>query len=116
MVLLVPFADVSTSLRRLVADKSDACSDQECDTRGVERFRCARCGAVLSVPLRLVDMPVPPHWSLLDHHHVNPTLLEPGTYAVDDGEHGRDHIVGTFVLAPGDQFQQSWPQWQQHES
>lgn len=102
MVPLVSFAGVSTLLRRLAADKSGACGDQECDTRAVERFRCASCGAVLSVPLRLVDMPKPPHWSLLDHHHVNPTLLEAGTYAIDDSEHGRDRIVGTFVLAPGD--------------
>jgi len=47
-------------------------------------------------------MPAPPHWSLLDHHHVNPPLLEPGTYAVDRAEHGRDRIAGTFVLSPGD--------------
>ena len=68
----------------------------------MERFRCAGCGAALSVPVRLVDMPIAPHWSLLDHHHVNPTLLEPGTYAIDDGEHGCDRVVGSFVLAPGD--------------
>jgi hypothetical protein len=57
---------------------------------------------VLSVPVRLVAMPTQPHWALLGHHEVNPPLLEPGTYAVDGAEHGRDRIVGTFVLSPGD--------------
>jgi len=68
----------------------------------MERFRCVACGNVLSVPVRLVVLPAGPHWSLLDHHHVNPPLLEPGTYAVDEAAHGRDRVVGTFVLSPGD--------------
>jgi hypothetical protein len=57
---------------------------------------------VLSVPVRLVAMPEPPHWSLLDDHHVNPPLLEPGTYAVDQTEYGHDRVAGMFVLSPGD--------------
>lgn len=68
----------------------------------VERFRCAWCDAVLSVSLRQVDLPAPPHWTLLDHHHVNPPLLPPGCYAVDEAERGRDRISGTYVLSPGD--------------
>ena len=47
-------------------------------------------------------MPAKPHWWLLSHHRVNPPLLEPGTYAVDEAEYGRDRIAGTFVLSPGD--------------
>jgi hypothetical protein len=57
-------------------------------------------------------MPAPPHWSLLDHHHVNPALLEPGTYAVDQAEHGHDRVAGTYVLSPGDvrgtRFAHAW--------
>jgi hypothetical protein len=68
----------------------------------VECFRCAACRSALSVPVRLVDLPAGPHWSLLDHHHVNPPLLDPGTYAIDKAPYGRDHVAGTFVLSPGD--------------
>lgn len=71
-------------------------------TAVVECFRCASCGNPLSVPVRLVELPAGPHWSLLDHHHVNPPLLDPGTYAIDEAAFGRDKIVGTFVLSPGD--------------
>src|SRR4051794_20542013 len=60
------------------------------------------CWNTLSVPLRLVALPDGPHWSLLDHHHVNPARLEPGTYAIDPAAHGQDRAVGTFVLSPGD--------------
>ena len=74
----------------------------EAQSQYMESLRCAACGTVLSIPLRCVAMPEPPHWSLLDHHHVNPPLLEPGTYTIDDAEHGRDRVVGTFVLSPGD--------------
>lgn len=84
------------------ADNRDALDAAGRDTRPVERLRCIGCGNVLSVPVRLVAMPSPPHWSLLDHHHVNPPMLEPGTYAVDQAEHGRDRVAGTFVLSPGD--------------
>lgn len=66
----------------------------------MERFLCATCENVLSVPVRLVAMPVPPMF--LDYHHMNPPLLEPRTYAVDEAEHGVDRVVGTFVLSPGD--------------
>lgn len=52
--------------------------------------------------MRLVSMPAPPHPSLLDHHHVNPALMEAGTYAVDRAEYGRDRVSSTFVLSPGD--------------
>lgn len=68
----------------------------------MESFRCATCGRALSVPVRLVEPPAEPHWSLLDHHHVNPPLLDPGTYAIDKVAYGRDQVVGTFVLSPGD--------------
>jgi hypothetical protein len=68
----------------------------------VERFRCAECGNALSIPVRLVALPAQPHLSLLDHHQVNPPLLEPGSYAVDEAPYGRDQIAGTFVLSPGD--------------
>jgi hypothetical protein len=50
----------------------------------------------------LVELPAVPHWSLLDCHHVNPPLLNPGTYAIDEAAYGRDQVVGTFVLSPGD--------------
>ena len=68
----------------------------------MESFRCARCGNALSIPVRLVELPAGPHWSLLDCHHVNPPLLDPGTYAIDEAAYGRDEVVGTFVLSPGD--------------
>ncbi len=71
-------------------------------TAAVDGFRCAACGNVLSVPVRLVELPEGPHWSLLDCHHVNPPRLEPGTYAIDDAPYGRDAVAGTFVLSPGD--------------
>ncbi|BCJ75059.1 hypothetical protein CS0771_46030 [Catellatospora sp. IY07-71] len=57
---------------------------------------------MLSILVQLVELPAGPHWSLLDHHHVNPPLLDPGTYAVDEAAFGRDGVVGTFVLSPGD--------------
>ncbi|MEU1839384.1 hypothetical protein [Micromonospora chersina] len=44
-----------------------------------------------------MELPAGPHWSLLDCHHVNPPLLDPGTYAIDEAEYGRDQVVGTFV-------------------
>lgn len=47
-------------------------------------------------------MPDGPHPSLLDCHHVNPPLLEPGDYAIDAAAYGRDQVTGTFVLSPGD--------------
>jgi hypothetical protein len=81
---------------------SDAVAWAECDTVVVEWFRCARCGNVLSVQVRLVELPAGPHWSLLDCHQVNPPLLDPGTYAIDEVAYGRDQVVGTFVLSPGD--------------
>jgi hypothetical protein len=71
-------------------------------TAVVERFECATCGNALSVPVRLVELSAGPHWSLLDCHHVNPPRLEPGTYAIDVAAYGRDRVVGTFVLSPGD--------------
>jgi hypothetical protein len=68
----------------------------------VETFRCAECGNVLSVPVWLVELPPQPHSSLLDCHHVNPPLLDPGTYAIDETAYGCDQVVDTFVLSPGD--------------
>ncbi|ABP53975.1 hypothetical protein Strop_1509 [Salinispora tropica CNB-440] len=68
----------------------------------MEGFRCASCGNTLSVPVRLVELPEGLHWSLLDHHHVNPPLLDPGTYVIDEAGYGHDQVVGTFVLSPGD--------------
>jgi len=68
----------------------------------MESFQCATCGNALSIPVQRVELPDEPHWSLLDHHHVNPPRLEPGSYAVDPAPHGRDQVVGTFVLSPGD--------------
>ncbi|MET8252967.1 hypothetical protein [Micromonospora sp. NPDC005197] len=68
----------------------------------MESLQCASCGNELSVPLRLVELPAGPHWSLLDHHHVNPPRLQPGTYAIDAAVYGRDQVVNTFVLSPGD--------------
>ncbi|MGW5578581.1 hypothetical protein [Micromonospora chokoriensis] len=68
----------------------------------MDGFWCATCGTMLSVPVRLVQLPAAPHWSLLDCYHVNPPLLEPGTYAVDEAAYGRDQVVDTFVLSPGD--------------
>ncbi|GLI02278.1 hypothetical protein Pa4123_75560 [Phytohabitans aurantiacus] len=53
---------------------------------------------MLSVQVRLVELPAGPHWSLLDCHQVKPPLLDPGTYAVDEAAYGRDQVVGTFVL------------------
>jgi hypothetical protein len=38
----------------------------------------------------------------LDHHHVNPPLLDPCTYAIDEAAFGDDQVAGTFVLSPGD--------------
>ncbi len=49
-----------------------------------------------------MELPPQPHWSLLDCHHVNPPLLDPGTYAIDETAYGCDQVVGTFVLSPGD--------------
>ncbi|GIG91423.1 hypothetical protein Pen02_63590 [Plantactinospora endophytica] len=71
-------------------------------TAEVESFRCATCGNALSVPVRLVELPAGLHWSLLDCHQVNPPLLAPGSYAIDEAAYGRDQVVGTFVLSPGD--------------
>jgi hypothetical protein len=68
----------------------------------VESFRCVRCGNALSISVRLVELPTQPHWSLLDCHHVNPPLLDPGTYAIDRTAYGFDQVVDTFVLSPGD--------------
>lgn len=68
----------------------------------MDSSRCATCGSALSVAVLLVELPAEPHWSLLDHHHVNPPLLGPGTYAVDEAAYGRDQAVGTFVFSPGD--------------
>lgn len=68
----------------------------------MERFRCAGCGNTLSVPVRLVELPAAPHWPVLDCHHVNPPLLDPGAYAIDEAAYGRDQVTGTFVLSPGD--------------
>ena len=81
---------------------SDVFAWTECHTVAVEGFRCASCGNTLSVPVRLVELPTEPHWSLLDCHHVNPPLLDPGTYAIDEAPYGRDQVIGTFVLSPGD--------------
>ncbi|MBL7258639.1 hypothetical protein [Paractinoplanes lichenicola] len=68
----------------------------------MDLFRCATCGNTLSVPIRLVELPAGPHWSLLSCHHVNPPRLAPGTYATDPSPYGRDQTTGTFVLSPGD--------------
>lgn len=57
---------------------------------------------MLSRPVRRVALPAQPHPWLLSHGRVNPPLLEPGTYAVDEAEYGRDRVTGTFVLSPGD--------------
>lgn len=65
-------------------------------------LHCAGCGNVLSAPVRLVALPAAPQEHLLDHHHVNPPLLEPGAYAVDEVPYGRDKVKGTLVLSPGD--------------
>jgi hypothetical protein len=81
---------------------SDAVARPVRHTATMETFRCATCGNAVSIPVRLVELPAPPHWSLLDHHHVNPPLLDPGTYAVDERAYGCDRVVGTFVLSPGD--------------
>ena len=72
------------------------------DTGAVERFRCAECGNELSLPVRRVDLPPQPDDLLLTHYRPNPPLLQPGTYAVDHAEYGRDRLAGTFVLSPGD--------------
>ncbi|GAA1969471.1 hypothetical protein [Catenulispora subtropica] len=56
----------------------------------------------MSQPVREVELPAPPHESWLDHHRVNPPRLVPGTYSVDEAEHGRDRLTGTYVLSPGD--------------
>jgi hypothetical protein len=56
----------------------------------------------LSIPVRRVELPAQPHWSLLDCHQVNPPLLEPGTYAIDQAPYGPGQVVGAFVLSPGD--------------
>lgn len=74
----------------------------ECHAAAVERFRCAWCGNALSIPVRRVELPAQPHSSLLDHHHINPPLLDPGTFAIAGAEYGRDRVVGAFVLSPGD--------------
>jgi hypothetical protein len=50
----------------------------------------------------MVELPAAPPMSLLDHHHVNPPLLDPGTYAIDEAAYGCDQVVGTVVLSPGD--------------
>ena len=68
----------------------------------MESFRCAACGNALSLAVRRVELPAQPHFSLLDHHQVNPPLLDPGTYAIDEAGYGSDQVVGTFVLSPGD--------------
>ncbi|GAA4605166.1 hypothetical protein GCM10023107_70920 [Actinoplanes octamycinicus] len=57
---------------------------------------------MLSVPVRLVELPAGPHPSRLDHFRVNPPRLEPGGYAIDAAAYGRDRIAGTYVLSPGD--------------
>ncbi|MBR7835772.1 hypothetical protein KDL01_21040 [Actinospica durhamensis] len=49
-----------------------------------------------------MDLPTQPHPFMLDHHRLNPTLLEPGTYAIDEAEVGSERVAGSFVLAPGD--------------
>ncbi|XVV11323.1 hypothetical protein ACQP2X_41850 [Actinoplanes sp. CA-131856] len=68
----------------------------------MDGFRCATCGNPLSVAVQSVKLPAQPHPSLLNHHRVNPPLLAPGTYAVDESAYGRERITGTFVLSPGD--------------
>jgi hypothetical protein len=57
---------------------------------------------VLSLPVRRVPLPPKPPGSLFDHHRVNPPLLEPLAYAVDEAESGRHRVSGTYVLSPGD--------------
>ena len=79
-----------------------AIAEPECHTAAVEFFRCAACGNALSLPVRRVGLPAQPHSSRLSHHRVNPPLLDPGTYAIDDAGYGSDQVVGTFVLSPGD--------------
>ena len=68
----------------------------------MDSFQCVTCGNTLSFSLRLVELPDGPHWSLLDHHQVNPPRLEPGTYAIDVAPYGGNQLAGTFVLSPGD--------------
>jgi hypothetical protein len=69
---------------------SDAFARPVRQTAAVESFQYATCGNALSVPVRLVELPAGLHWSLLDCHHVNPPLLDPGTHAIDESVYGRD--------------------------
>ncbi|XVQ07805.1 hypothetical protein ACQP1W_35225 [Spirillospora sp. CA-255316] len=63
-------------------------------------FRCARCGAGLSGPVRRVPLPAP--GVLPPQHQAGPPLMEPRTYAVDPAPHAAAGLRGTYVLAPGD--------------
>lgn len=95
-------------------------TDPEADEHGVV-FRCGRCGAALSAPVRRAPLPeasVLRSWG----HWDPPTLMRPGQYAVDPAPFGPPWVPyaqapgrvrfggfgrfagprNTFVLSPGD--------------
>ena len=67
-------------------------------------FACAGCGAVLTVPVSQVALPVHAHQVYGNGCSLG-TLMEPGTFAVDPARHGPaslQGVGGAIVLAPGD--------------
>ncbi|MFG3190870.1 hypothetical protein [Streptomyces omiyaensis] len=52
----------------------------------MDLFACAGCGTALSVPVERVALPVEAHYDA--GHNWMPTLMEPGTYAVDPAPWG----------------------------
>jgi len=67
-------------------------------------FACAGCGAVLTVPVSEVALPVHAH-QVYGNGLLVGTLMEPGTFAVDPARHDPARAKGsggTVVLAPGD--------------
>lgn len=64
----------------------------------MERFLCADCGNVLSIPLRLVPLP-PRRNDLAYNHGAYVPRLEPGTYAISLDALGEPV---QYALAPGD--------------
>jgi len=64
----------------------------------MERFLCAECGNVLSIPLRLVSLP-PRRNDLAYDHGAYAPRLEPGTYATSLDALG---APVQYSLAPGD--------------
>jgi hypothetical protein len=65
-------------------------------------FACAGCGAVLTVPVSRVALPV--HADQRYGHDLLGPLMEPGTYAVNPEPSGLLHgsPPGAVVIAPGD--------------